>query len=202
MEKITNYKIKDFFKINDDELISAYMEFLNYLNPLKEVTNPKRNWYKKGREKLQIKAVRMLSFGDVTNIRNNFNSPTENSIIDSVSILTGLSYKEVMNFTILEFYGIISYIRAELIELSAIEENELADDHFDKNIEAVNANKRMAKFGVLNTINAIADNDVLKWKEIEKLPYLTVLAKLMMDNEKNKIQREIAELQKKQSVNK
>jgi hypothetical protein len=39
---------------------------------------------------------------------------------------------------------------------------------------------------VLNTIDSLAKEDILRWVEIEKLPYMTVFTKLRMDNEKSK----------------
>jgi hypothetical protein len=54
------------------------------------------------------------------------------------------------------------------------------------NVEAVNAKERMGKYGVLNTIDSLAKEDILRWVEIEKLPYMTVFTKLRMDNEKSK----------------
>jgi hypothetical protein len=39
---------------------------------------------------------------------------------------------------------------------------------------------------VLNTIDSLAKEDILRWVEIEKLPYMTVFTKLRMDNEKQK----------------
>jgi hypothetical protein len=77
-----------------------------------------------------------------------------------------------------------------------MEINELSDS-FDINVEAVNAKERMGKYGVLNTIDSLAKEDILRWVEIEKLPYMTVFTKLRMDNEKAKIAQEIAELQRK-----
>jgi hypothetical protein len=44
----------------------------------------------------------------------------------------------------------------------------------------------MGKYGVLNTIDSLAKEDILRWVEIEKLPYMTVFTKLRMDNEKAK----------------
>jgi hypothetical protein len=77
-----------------------------------------------------------------------------------------------------------------------MEINELSDS-FDINVEAVNAKERMGKYGVLNTIDSLAKEDILRWVEIEKLPYMTVFTKLRMDNKKAKIAQEIAELQRK-----
>lgn len=200
MEKITAYKIKDFFRLKDEKIVSDYLAILDCLNPLKEIKNPNYKWYKMNSKVLQIKAVRMLSFGEVTDVRNNFNQPSIESIIDSIKIVTQLKDKDIMNFTITQFYGIISYMKSELMDITNMEANELNDDSFDINIEAVNAKQRMGRFGVLNIINALANENILQWEAIEKLPYMTVFTKLIMDNEKNKIQQEIAELQRKKQV--
>jgi hypothetical protein len=200
MEKITNYKIKDFFRLKDEKVVSDYLAVLDCLNPLKEMRNPNYRWYKMNSKVLHIKAVRMLTFGEVTEIRNNFNQPSIESIIGAIRIVTQLKDKDIMSFTILQFYGIISYMKSELIDITNMEANELNDDSFDINVEAVNAKQRMGRFGVLNIIDSLAKENVLQWETIEKLPYMTVFTKLIMDNEKNKIQQEIAELQRKKQV--
>lgn len=197
MEKITTYKIKDFFRLKDEKIVSDYLAILECLNPLKQIRNPNYRWYKMNSKLLQVKAVRMLTFGKVTEIRNNFNQPSIESIIGAIKIVTELKDKDIMSFTILQFYGIISYMKSELMDITNMEANELNDDSFDINVEAVNAKQRMGRFGVLNIINALANEDILQWEAIEKLPYMTVFTKLIMDNEKNKIQQEIAELQRK-----
>jgi len=198
MEKITNYKVKDFFRLQDENIVSDYLMILDCLNPLKEISNPNYKWYKRNAKKLRIKPVKELSFGEVTTIRNNFNQPTIYTIIDSIKTVTDLTDKQVINFTILQFYGIISYMKSELMEITNMENNELVDDSFDINVEAVNAKQRMGRFGVLNVIDSLAKENILQWEAIEKLPYMTVFSKLVMDNEKNKIRQEIAELEKKQ----
>jgi hypothetical protein len=199
METIINYKIKDFFQLKDEKVVSDYLMFLELLNPLNEIANPNYKWYKRSAKKLQIKPVISLTFGDVAEIRNNFNTSEIYGIIDSIKKVTDLTDKQVLNFTITTFYGIISYIKSELFNIVNMENNALYNDDFDINLEAVNANERMGKFGVLNLIDSLAKEDILKWKEIEKLPYLTVFTKLVMDNEKHKIQKEITELQKKKN---
>jgi hypothetical protein len=197
MEKIINYKLNEFLKLNDELLIQEYSAILEHLRPLKELSNPRARWYNKKPKKLQVKAIRELSFGDVTLARTLYNEQQNEGVFQIIKMITGLEEKEVLGLTILEFYGIISYIKQELTEINNLELNELQDDSFDFNLEAVNANKRMSRFGVLNIINVLAKEDVLRWSEIEKLPYLTVFTKLLMVKEKNNIQRELAELQKK-----
>lgn len=202
MEKIVDYKFKDFIKLEDSELIEKYLLILEFIKPINEVENP--NYYSWDNDKpkiIKIKPLLELSFGQVTEIRNNFNNATIDSIIESISIVTGLQNKEIFKFTITRIYGIINSIKEQLEIISSMEINELSDEEDDIDLITVNANERMAKFGVLNTIDSLANGDLLKWDEIEKLPYLTVFTKLKMDKEKNKIQKEVSELQKKRLKN-
>lgn len=200
MEKITNYKFYEFLQIEDVELIEKYIIILDMLNPLSHIINPKYNkfkfWQKEPKE-IEVKSLLNLSFGDVTTVRNNFYQPTIENIIESIEMVTGVEKKEIIKFTILEVYGIINKIKEDLETIQNMELNELSSEDDDIDLITVNANGRMAKFGVLNTIDAIAKGDLTKWNEVEKLPYLTVFTKLMMDKEKNAIEKEIADNQRK-----
>lgn len=200
METIINYKLSEFLQIQDENLIQSYLVILDLLKPLKEINNPIFKWYNKHPKTIQIKQIKELTFGEVSTIRDNFNEGSIEGIFEAITLITGLPHKYIISFTILEFYGIISFMKAELIELSTLEIDNLADDTFDANTEAVNAKQRMTRFGVLNVIDSLAKEDILKWTEIEKLPYLTVYTKLLMDKTKNDIQAEIAELQRKKQT--
>ena len=116
-------------------------------------------------------------------------------------IVTKLEKRYIERFTITQFYGIINYIKEQLEFITNIEMNELNDDDEDIDLISVNANERMGRFGVVNTIDSLANGDITKWDEIQKMQYSTVFTKLKMDKEKNKIQKEISELQKKRLKN-
>jgi hypothetical protein len=86
---------------------------------------------------------------------SNFSEASIENIIEAVQMVVDISAKSILNITIIEFYGIINYIKSELIEITNMEINELSDDSFDINVEAVNAKERMGKYGVLNTIDSL-----------------------------------------------
>jgi hypothetical protein len=109
------------------------------------INNPIYKWYKRKPKTLDIKAVKDLSFGDVATIRSNFSEASIENIIEAVQMVVDISAKSILNITIIEFYGIINYIKSELIEITNMEINELSDDSFDINVEAVNAKERMGK---------------------------------------------------------
>jgi hypothetical protein len=155
METLENYKLVDFIQVKDETLLQDYLFILELLEPLKVINNPIYKWYKSPKT-LDIKAVKDLSFGDVATIRSNFSEASIENIIEAVQMVVDISAKSILNITIIEFYGIINYIKSELIEITNMEINELSDDSFDINVEAVNAKERMGKYGVLNTIDSLA----------------------------------------------
>ena len=50
--------------------------------------------------------------------------------------------------------------------------------------------------GDINTIDALAEGDVLKWKEIESLPYETVFNKLLKNTIEARINKKLVEINK------
>jgi hypothetical protein len=86
-------------------------------------------------------------------------------------MVVDISAKSILNITIIEFYGIINYIKSELIEITNMEINELSDDSFDINVEAVNAKERMGKYGVLNTIDSLAKKIFYDGLKLKVTPY-------------------------------
>ncbi|MCG2611513.1 hypothetical protein LZZ90_08330 [Flavobacterium sp. SM15] len=206
METIIDYKVKDFFQLTDYRLIAEYEVILHLLKPLKVIDNPNYNkykfWDKNTSKTIQITDRNSFTFGERNELADYFNEGNFESVIEGMKLVTGLSEKQIFDFTITKFYGIINHIQKELIDISNMEIDALSDDSFDINLESVNAKGRMAKFGVLNIIDSLAKEDVTKWIEIEKLPYMTVFSKLLMDKEKANIQKELDEIQKRKNKQK
>lgn len=197
MEKIKNYKIKDFLQLEDRDLQEKYLEILDLLLPVQEI-EILRGWcWPKTKRRFGVKEIGTLKFGVVTNLRMLILEGTFAAICEAISLVTELSVIQAENLGIIEFYGLISNIREQLTTLTEREASELDDADYNKDLEKVNANKRMARFGTLNIINALAGDDITKWEIIDNLTYNVVFAKIVMDKEKNKIQKEIAELQRK-----
>ena len=111
MEKIINYKLKDFLKLEDLELVQQYISILEMLEPAQK-----------------MKHIKTLSFGAVTSIRENLNHPTLANLLECVSMITDKVEKDILNLDIITFYSIISGIKNQVIEISNMEENALSDD--------------------------------------------------------------------------
>jgi hypothetical protein len=190
METITNYKIKEFLML-DNDTVEEYMMFLELLQPLDEITVSGKT--------IQIKQVTELLFGEVQETRMCFENPSIEGIFECIALVTGLPIEEVQELPILDFYGILPKIRIGLENIANMEVNELTDEEDDDSdilYLSVNASERMARFGILNTINHIAGNDPLKWNEIYKLPYMTVFNWLVINKTTRDIQRDVNRLQR------
>ena len=196
METLIDYKLKDFLQLKDESRIRDSLFILELLKPLRIIKNPKKRFWNREPRTIEIGPVRDLLFCDVTNIRHAFNDGSTDAILEAVELATGLSRKQLLRLRISQFYGLLAAIKEDVIAIHHMEESELSDVNFDINLELVNAKERMARYGTLNILDSLANGDILRWQEIEKLPYMTVFTKLKMDREKSNIQHEITQIQK------
>ena len=193
MEKITNYRLQDFLLLEDYQLVSDYMDILDLLMPVKSIADP----INIGFPSIKIKPVMSLTFGQVLEIRNYLNSRDIEAVCLVVGLVTGLINDEVFLLPILDFYGIISSVKCDIIQMANMEANELENEDNDPIMFEVNAGERLARFGALNPINSLAGDDITKWDAIQKLPYTTVFTKLKMDKERAAINKDIQAIQKR-----
>ena len=196
MEKIIDYKLSDFLRIEDSDIIESHMFILTALEPLKEIDNPKYSRWNRQPKKLSVKTVRDLKFFEVTNLRTSIGTGNIEDIFDCIKMVTDLKEKHILKMRITQFYGVIASIREQLIEIGNIESAYLISENQDPNLVAVQAQERMSQFGQLNVINSLANDDILKWEKVEQLPYNSVFSKLLMDKIKNDISFEINERMK------
>lgn len=194
MEKITDYLLKDFLTLENPEIINEYVPILELLSPMPKINDPL------DKDKIiQVKQVRSLMFGEVTNIRNLIKSGGVADIIEAVGLVTKLSIESIYNLTIIPFYSIVNGIHHQVVEIDNMEINELSNDDEDIVIIEAQANERMSRFGVLNTIDSLAGGDITKWSEIEKLPYMVVFTKLMMIKTTTEIKKDVRAIQQRQN---
>lgn len=198
MEAIINYSLKEFLAIEDVEIILQYMDVLDCLLPVREVPDP----IYKDFPPIKIKPVKSLSFGSVTSLRQAFKSGNIEAVCSAVATVTELRKDETFLLPIIDFYGIISSIKRDLEMLINMEINALTDEDDDPIMIEINASERMSKFETLNLINSLANGDVTKWHEVEKLPYMVVFTKLVMDKERADIDKDIRLVQERKNKNK
>lgn len=197
METIRDYRLSDFVLLGDLETITQYQAILELLQPVQTVDDPVYCRF----GKIEIKPVKSLKWGQVITLRALTSEGTIDAVIQAVSIVTGLPIESIWDFTIIPFYSIINGIVSQLIELGNMEQNELSFEDDDIVLIEAQATERMSRFGILNTIDSLAGGDLLKWKEIQELPYMTVFTKLMMEKTRSEIMKDVRAIQERKNKN-
>ena len=173
MEKITNFKLKDFFK-QDIELIKTYVKILQLLEPIQTKNE-----------------VYHLKLKDVEFIKQYLFEDDDEALIEIISIVQELNQKEVLNLEIIEVFGILNSIKEQIERINNAEVSSLTSDNINIKFEAVNGAERLKQFGIYNILNNLSNGDILKWNSIMELPYSDVFMKLLLDKTNNDIQSEM-----------
>lgn len=156
-----NFKLKEFAQ-QSEELV---LEYLNILS------------YKKGNTKNKIFHLKVK---EVDYIKKHIFSENDNVLIEIVAKVQDLSKKDVYNLGIIQFFSILNSIKEQIIELSKKEVNALTPNKKNIKWELVNGSKRVEKFGILNTLESLANKDLSKYEEIKNMKYSFVFGVLAM----------------------
>ncbi|MEJ4088228.1 hypothetical protein [Galbibacter orientalis] len=186
--ELKEYTFKEFLNLSDAELIDSYLFILEALKPLKTLNNN------------PLKELINLSFGEVISAKLSLTQPTKEGLIELIKIVSELTEDEIENLSIYTFYGVLNSLKEQIIAINEMEENNLVSKHTSVEWEMVDGSRRLSKYGVLNTIDKLAGGDILKYKDIEELPYQLVLSKLMLDTTKGDIEKDMSDLKLKKVV--
>ncbi|WP_431137468.1 hypothetical protein [Psychroserpens mesophilus] len=197
MEEIKNYKLKDFLK-QPTELILEYVEILRLLKPIETKYD-----------------IYNLKLKEVEFIKENLNLTNDETIIEIISMVQGyedyvtpkwltkilpskvVQYlnakkkRKVLNLRITEFFGLLNNVKNQLEQISKAEASSLTSEHTNIKWEQVNGSERLQKFGIYNTLDALADGDILKYDAIMNLEYSEVFTKLLMNKTNSDLQHEM-----------
>lgn len=173
MLTINNYKLIEYMN-QPPEVIELYLVMLRYIKPLE--TKQK---------------VLNMSLEDVEFIRTSINSSEDLSLIKIVSMVQELSEEEVLDLKIIEFFGLLNSIRKQFNTILDAEETAFTPSEVNVKWEMADGARRMAKFGIYNTLESLSGGDALKYKRYLDMPYSEVFTILLMRKEYSDIQAEM-----------
>ena len=176
MEEIINYKLSVFLE-QGIEKIEEYMGLMRYMKPIET--------------KRQIFDLRLR---DVQDVKDNLAEGTFKELIRCVEIAEDLDKEEVMKMKIVDFWGKVLSVKKQIEDINHMERVSLSTDRTNFHWEAVNGGDRLAKFGIYNTLDTLADGDILKYEAVLDLPYADVFTKMYMNRVKADIEAEMAQL--------
>lgn len=179
IEEIENITLQEMFLLPNDKLISYY-RLLRFLNT--------KNIY----NNIKIDSILMLPFKDIVQIKKLAAVQTYQSITAMFEGVFNISSKKQARIKILDYFPCLNFILNGIEQINELEATRLAsepkEDLIIAGVEILN------QYGVLTTIDALAGGDILKWREIECMPWQLVFTKLCMDKDKAEIQDNYVEI--------
>lgn len=145
----------------DKELVNKYIVALKYVKAIKTENK-----------------LMHLTLDQVEGIKQNLYSGDNEQLIRIVSWVQGVDIKEVYKIKIVYFYGIVNSVKEQL-EMIFKAESQLSPSDTNIKWEMVEGSRKMAKFGIINTLEKLNGGDILKDEQILNLKYSKVFGTLL-----------------------
>lgn len=127
---------------------------------------------------------------------------TNGQIILSISELTGLDTKKILNSNHKNFLYFVSLCNSYLLEINELykflESIESENDNSTEDLKTVGI-ERLNVLGQMNVIDELANGDITKHETIENLPFERVFSKIVRDKLKNVIKLDYEALLRERS---
>ena len=170
---IENFKLKNFLK-QKKELIEKYVVALQFINPIQTK-----------------KEVFHLKLKHVEFIKKNIYSKSDEGLIKVIKIVEGIKKAEVYELPIIKFFGLVASVKKQIEVIAHAEEVSLSSSEINFKWLAVDGDKKMSKFGIYNTLEALSNGDVLKYKKIMNLEYSEIFTVLYMRKTSSELSKQM-----------
>lgn len=177
--EIENFKLIDFLN-QDPQLIHDYSTLLSCISPAKT---------KREVIHMKLKHVEL--------IRNTLSSGTDIDLIKAVAKVEKIKRSMVLDIPIIRFFAIVNAIKKQFEKIVRAEESSLTPKHINQKFEMVDGSKRMAKFGIYNTLESISNGNALEYRKYMNMSYSEVFTILLMRKEASDIQTEMNQIKDK-----
>ena len=132
---------------------------------------------------MKLKHVEMIK----TNIFNNDDA----DVIKVVSKVQKMKVHEVLEMRIIDFFKVLNSIKEQIEQIAKAEENKLTSDNVNVKWEMVQGSKRMAKYGIYNTLDDLTGRRIWMNETIMNLPYSEVFTILCKRKDEMELQKEM-----------
>jgi hypothetical protein len=186
---IENFKLKEFLR-QEKSLIEEYVVALQYMKAIKT-----------------DKVVFHLKLKEVEFIKKNLFSNDDAALIKIITIVQGFKKWNVFGFkikkpkalirrsvyqlTIIKFFGLVASVKEQIETIKRAEENSLTPSEINFKWIAVEGDKKMSKFGINNTLEALSGGDILKYKKIMNLEFSSVFTVLLMRKTSSELSKQM-----------
>ncbi|MGD2113429.1 MAG: hypothetical protein PVG07_00140 [Acidobacteriota bacterium] len=161
-------------------MIEQYLIALRYLKP-KET---EQQLYK-------------MKLKEVEEIKQDIDSGEDRDLIKIVALVQNCTQEEVLDFKIIDFFGLLNSIREQIKVILTAEENAFTPSKLNVKWEMVNGAERMSKFGIYNTLESLSNGDATKYEYFMNMEYSEVFTILLMRKTASDISQEMNEIKTK-----
>lgn len=119
------------------------------------------------------KSLTELSFGEVTRIKKAVAGQNMQGVIEAIKTVYGV--KNPLKLSALRFYQCFNFLIDEVQNILKVEKSRYTTEPpwYEAKLQQAGV-EDLAPFSDLLTVDTLAGGDILKYAEVEKLPYLTV----------------------------
>lgn len=164
-------RLYDFLQLSEEqqkELLPA----LKVLKPLPNYT--RRRWFKKRTHGVKD-SITELTFGEVNSIKRLVMRETTEDLLKAFEIVYKCKARDIIRMEVTQFYRCMILITNEVDKIIKMEQQHWNTEPTDYDIKLQQAGvKELEQFGDLPIIDSLADGDILRYNDIEKLNYLEV----------------------------
>ena len=179
IEEIENITVMEFFSLPQIEMVQQY----NLLRMLKESDTL---------EKKTALKMMMQPYSAIVTSKKLYVNQTPEAITKMIELIFGLNHLQQMPIRIVSYFPALNFILNGLQYIAYLENMRLASDEKEELVIA--GIHKMRVYGDLTIIDQLAGGDLLKWSEVEKMPWQHVFTKLCMEKDRAEIQENYTEI--------
>ena len=179
INELENITVLQFFSLPMDELLQQY----NLLKMLRQSDTLKDK---------KADSILMQPYSMIVKLKKYYSNLTPEAMVAMVKMVFGIKNEVQMQFKIVEYFPAVNFIVNGLDKIIELEVKRLTSQPKEELIMA--GVEKMQVYGDLNTIDQLAGGDMLKWNEIEKMPWQYVFTKLCMEKDRADIQESYSEI--------
>lgn len=180
MKEIINYKLRAFLK-QPESLIHEYSTLLSVLKPKPT--------------KFQIFHMKYIEVEDIKALWRKAVTD-ESKMIEIIGKVNELTLTEVYELKIIDFFALVNSVKVQLLEIITAE-NTAFEGLENVKFEAVEGGRRLQKYGHLNVLDELSNNDITKHDVILEMPFSKVFAVRKRRHELALIERDMNKLKMK-----
>lgn len=141
----------------------------------------------------------MQPFSVIVKLKKSLQQHTAQTLMDAVTLVFKLAGDEQKQLKLTEYFPALNFIINGVEQIVKMEANRLSSTPKDELLAC--GIERMNAYGDLVTIDTLAGGDILKWSQVEAMPWRYIFTKLCMEKDRAEIQDNVDELMRSKSNN-